>query len=80
MSNEDFEAVDANGKTLSDKVANMSPTGNRIITNTNVKIALEVPERTQSYDAFIKDQRDEFFMSLADPSLKLGLEQGFTPF
>ena len=78
MSNEDFEAQDANGKTISDKVASMSPTGNRIITNTDVKVALEVPERTQSYDAFIKDQRDEFFMSLADPSLKLGLEQGFT--
>ena len=78
MSNEDFEAQDVNGKTLSDKVANMSPTGNRVITNTDVKVELEVPERTQSYDEFIKNERDEFFMSLADPSLKLGLEQGFT--
>ena len=78
MSNEDFEAQDAQGKTLSDKVANMSPTGNRIITNTDIKVELEVPERTQSYDEFIKNERDEFFMSLADPSLKLGLEQGFT--
>ena len=78
MSNEDFEAKDDDGKTISDKVANMAPTGNRVITNTDVKVALEVPERTQSYDQFIKNERDEFFMSLADPSLKMGLEEGFT--
>jgi hypothetical protein len=78
MSNEDFEAEDEDGKTISDKVANMAPTGNRVITNTDVKVELEVPERTQSYDEFIKNERDEFFMALADPSLKMGLEQGFT--
>ena len=78
MSNEDFDAKDANGLTLSQKVAGMSPNGNRVITNTDIKVELEVPERTQSYDEFIKNERDEFFMSLADPSLKLGLEQGFT--
>jgi hypothetical protein len=78
MSNEDFQAQDANGYTMADKAANMSPTGNRILTNTDVKVALEVPERTQSYESFIKDQRNEFFMSLADPSIKLGIEEGFT--
>ena len=79
MSNEDFERKDEKtGNTISDDVANMSPTGNRVITNTDVKVALEVPERTQSYDSFIKDQRNEFFMSLADPTLKLGIEEGFT--
>ena len=78
MSNEDFEAQDDDGKTISDKVANMAPTGNRVITNTDVKVELEVPERTQSYDEFIKNSRDEFFMALADPSLKMGLEEGFT--
>ena len=78
MSNEDFEATDESGKTISDKVANMAPTGNRVITNTDVKVELEVPERTQSYDEFIKNSRDEFFMALADPSLKMGLEEGFT--
>lgn len=78
MSNEDFQAQDQNGQTIADKAANMSPTGNRILTNTDVKVALEVPERTQSYESFIKDQRNEFFMSLADPSIKLGIEEGFT--
>jgi hypothetical protein len=78
MSNEDFRAQDANGQTIADKAANMSPTGNRILTNTDVKVALEVPERTQSYESFINDQRNEFFMALADPSIKLGIEEGFT--
>jgi hypothetical protein len=73
MSNEDF---DASG--LPDKVAKMKSTGNRIVTNSKVEVALEVPQRTQSYDQFIKQMRDEFFMGVADPSLKLGLEQGFT--
>jgi hypothetical protein len=78
MSNEDFYAKDENGLTFADKVASMSPTGNRVLTNTDVKVELEVPERTQSYDQWLKTQRDEFFMSLADPSLKLGIEEGFT--
>jgi len=78
MSNEDFKAPQENGKTLAENMANMSSTGNRIVTNTDVKVELEVPERTQSYDQFIKQMRDEFFMALADPSLKLGLEEGFT--
>jgi len=73
MSNEDFEAGD-----IGNKVANMSSTGNRIATNAKGEIHLAVPERTQSYDEFIKQMRDEFFMALADPSLKLGLEEGFT--
>jgi hypothetical protein len=73
MSNEDF---DASG--LGDKVSKMKSTGNRIVTNSKVEVALEVPQRTQSYDQFIKEMRDEFFMAVADPSLKLGLEQGFT--
>ena len=78
MSNEDFEAKDKGGKTLGERVRDMSSTGNRVITNSDIKVELEVPERTQSYDMFIKQMNDEFFMSLADPSLKLGLEQGFT--
>ena len=73
LSNEDFEA-----QGIAAKAAAMKPTGNRIVTNSKVSIAMEVPERTQSYDAFIKAMDNEFFMGLADPSLKLGLEQGFT--
>jgi len=73
MSNEDFESSD-----IGNKIANMKSTGNRIATNTRGDIKLAVPQRTQSYDVFIKQMRDEFFMALADPSLKLGLEEGFT--
>ena len=73
MSNEDFSS-----EKIGEKIAKMSSTGNRIATNAKGQIHLAVPQRTQSYDEFIKQMRDEFFMSLADPSLKLGLEQGFT--
>jgi hypothetical protein len=73
MSNEDFEST-----AIGEKIAKMSSTGNRIATNAKGEIHLAVPERTQSYDEFIKQMRDEFMMSLADPSLKLGLEEGFT--
>jgi len=73
MSNEDFETSQ-----IGAKIAGMSSTGNRIATNAKGQIHLAVPERTQSYDEFIKHMRDEFFMALADPSLKLGLEEGFT--
>jgi len=73
LSNEDFEA-----QGLAPKVANMKSTGNRIITNSDVKVQLEVPQRTESYDKFIEAMNNEFFMALADPSLKLGLEKGFT--
>ena len=73
ISNEDF---DSSG--LPDKVANMKSTGNRVITNSDVKVALEVPQRTQSYDEFIKQMRNEFFMAVGDPQLKMGLEEGFT--
>jgi hypothetical protein len=78
MSNENFAAKDSGGKTLGQRIADMSSTGNRIATNAEGRVDIAVPERTQSYDMFIKQMNDEFFMSLADPSLKLGLEQGFT--
>jgi hypothetical protein len=78
MSNEDFNAPLADGKTIADHISDMSSTGNRIVTNTEGDIKLAVPQRTESYDKFIKQMNDEFLMSLADPSLKLGLEQGFT--
>jgi hypothetical protein len=61
-----------------DQVATMKSTGNRVLVNVPTKVSLEVPERTQSYDSFIKVMRDEFYMSLGDPTLKLGLEMGFT--
>jgi hypothetical protein len=73
LSNEDFVA-----QGIADKVAAMKSTGNRIVTNSDVKVVLEVPERTQSYEPFITEMRNEFHMGMADPSLKLGLEEGFT--
>jgi len=73
LSNEDFET-----QGIAEKVAKMSSTGNRVVTNSDIKVELEVPERTQSYDQFIKEMRNEFQMAMGEPSLKLGLEEGFT--
>jgi hypothetical protein len=73
MSNEDFEK-----QGLAENIAKMSTTGNRIATNTNGKIEIAVPSRTQSYDSFVAEMRNEFHMGMADPSLKLGLEEGYT--
>jgi len=56
----------------------MDATGQRIATNVKGDIRLAVPQRTQSYDKWIEVINNEFLMSLANPSLKLGLEQGFT--
>jgi hypothetical protein len=73
LSNEDFEA-----QGIATKSANMKATGNRIVTNSTVTVQVETPNRTTTYEPFIKAMDNEFFMGLADPSLKLGLEQGFT--
>jgi hypothetical protein len=70
MSNEDFE-----DKEIGKHISEMSSTGNRIASG---EIKLAVPDRSEGYDEFIKQMRDEFFMAVADPSLKLGLEEGFT--
>jgi hypothetical protein len=63
---------------LNDKIAIMSETGERVVSNYKGEISIAIPERTQSYDKWIEEMHNEFFMALANPSLKLGLEQGFT--
>lgn len=73
MSNEDFTSQNIAGQ-----ISKLSSVGNRIVTNTDVKVQTEVPQRTETYDKFIQTMQDEFYMSLGDPSLKLGLEKGFT--
>jgi len=73
MSNEDFD-----NQKIAETIANMSSTGNRIATNTKARVQIAVPERTQTYDKFIEAMENEFYIALADPSLKLGLEKGFT--
>jgi hypothetical protein len=78
MSNEDFLRPDQGGKTIGERVADMSPVGNRIVTNAKGSIQIAVPERAQSYDKIIDQFNNEFFMGVGDPSLKLGLELGFT--
>jgi len=60
------------------EVTAMKSTGQRIATNVKGDIKLSVPQRTQSYDKWIDSNHHEFLMALANPSLKLGLEQGFT--
>ncbi len=44
-------------------IAAMSDTGNRIVSNTDVKVGLEVPQRTQSYDKWIEQIDKEFYMA-----------------
>lgn len=63
---------------LGKQVADMKSTGNRILTNLPTKINLEIPTRTEAYDKFIENMRNEFYMSLGDPTIKLGLEMGYT--
>jgi len=74
-----FEGLsDAKIKEIGNKLTIMSATGQRIATNVKGNIDIAVPQRTGSYDAWLKTMEDEFLMTLANPSLKLGLEQGFT--
>lgn len=63
---------------LGKEIVAMKSTGQRIATNVKGNIQLAVPQRTQSYDKWIDQTHHEFLMALANPSLKLGLEQGFT--
>jgi hypothetical protein len=60
------------------KITQMDPTGQRIATNVKGDIHIAVPQRTTSYDQWLMQMQDEFLMSLANPSLKLGLERGYT--
>lgn len=74
-----FEGMsDAKIKEIGEKFVTMAYTGQRIASNVPGDIKTSVPQRTATYDAWIKTMEDEFLMSLANPSLKLGLEQGFT--
>lgn len=63
---------------LGDSLCDMASTGKRIATNVAGDIKLALPQRTQSYDRWIEQIDNEFLMALGNPSLKLGLEQGFT--
>lgn len=63
---------------LGDSLRDMPSTGKRIATNVAGDIKLALPQRTQSYDRWIEQIDNEFLMALGNPSLKLGLEQGFT--
>jgi hypothetical protein len=69
---------DAKIKEIGEKFVDMATTGQRIASNVPGDIKTSVPQRTATYDAWIKTMEDEFLMALANPSLKLGLEQGFT--
>lgn len=73
------DGVEATGiYALGDKLRDMPTTGQRIATNVKGNVILALPQRTQSYDKWIEQTENEFLMALANPSLKLGLEQGFT--
>lgn len=74
-----FEGMsDAGINEMGPKLESMPSTGQRIVSNMPGDIKLALPQRTQSYDKWIEQIDNEFLMSLGNPSLKLGLEQGFT--
>lgn len=74
-----FEGLsDTKIKEVGEKLTKMTSTGQRIATNVPGSIQIAIPQRTATYDAWIKAMGDEFLMALANPSLKLGLEMGFT--
>ena len=74
-----FEGMsDAKIKEIGTKFDTMATTGQRIASNVPGDIKTSVPQRTATYDIWIRTMEDEFLMALANPSLKLGLEQGFT--
>lgn len=63
---------------LAKKITNMEDTGQRIVTNVKGDIKIAIPTRTTSYDQWLKQRNHALLMALANPTLKLGLEQGFT--
>ncbi len=67
-----------NFETIAALIKDMPATGQRIVVNTEASIISEVPARTTTYDMWLTMVQNEFYMALANPSLKLGLEQGFT--
>lgn len=74
-----FEGLsDAQILEIGAKITTMAESGQRIATNVKGDIKVAVPQRSQTYDGWIAQMQNEFLMALANPSLKLGLEQGFT--
>ena len=74
-----FEGLsDAKIQEIGAKITEMAESGQRIATNVKGDIKIAVPQRTTSYDAWMTLVQNEVLMSLTNPSLKLGLEQGFT--
>lgn len=49
---------------LAEEITDMAPTGNRIITSGKGTISLAVPQRTQTYDAWLESIDREFYLSL----------------
>ena len=54
---------------LAYRIKNMKSTGQRVVTNKKGHIELTVPQRTTSYDQWLKSSEYEFISLLEDPSL-----------
>jgi len=72
------EASDPTIKKLNDDVKKMPDTGERVVTNSKgADIKIAVPQRTTSYDEWLKTTLTEFNSLLEDPALKIHTETIF---
>lgn len=71
------EASDPQITELNKKVKDMNQTGERVVTNTKGDIKLAIPQRTTSYDQWLKATQAEFNSLLEDPALKIHTETIF---
>ena len=62
---------------ISEEVDNMESTGERIVSNVKGDIKIAVPQRTTSYDEWIKSTEAEFNALLEDPGMKSSTETIF---
>lgn len=55
---------DAKAEEMGKQIGDMSSRGNRIVSNSMVQVGLEVPQRTQTYDQWLKQIDKEFYAAL----------------
>lgn len=71
------EASDPAIDALNEKVKTMKDTGERVVTNAKGTVQIAVPQRTTSYDEWLKATQAEFNSLLEDPALKIHTETIF---
>jgi len=71
------ETADPAISELNEKVKTMQDTGERVVTNAKGTVQIAVPQRTTSYDEWLKVTQAEFNALLEDPALKIHTETIF---